>query len=170
MLKSFLWNDLHNKIMEAMLRSIILTLPFLPAQEYFGAVNVSGYADQPAASILETLMCATSGYLFLHFLRYLKIQHWCIFIITFNIGLFVMMCYQVLIFFQFPSNRLQLFLRGDPLEFSRSQHYWTFLMFILNVSFVLFHTTALKLSSCMPMMPRDLWKKLQLFLLSFFFF
>lgn len=66
---------LQNKIMEAMLGSIILRVFCLPAQEYFGAGNISGCADQSAASILETLMCATSGCLFLHFLRYLKTQH-----------------------------------------------------------------------------------------------
>lgn len=92
---------LQNKIMETVLRSILLRLSCLPAQEHLGAVNVSGCADQSAASILETLMCATSCYLFLHFLRYLKTQYSCIFIITLNIDLFFMMCYQVLIFYQF---------------------------------------------------------------------
>lgn len=66
---------LQNKIMEAVLGSIILKLSRLAAQEYFGAVNISGYADESAASILETLMCATSGCLFFHFLGYLKTQH-----------------------------------------------------------------------------------------------
>lgn len=113
---------LQNKIVEAMLRSIILRLSCLPAQEYFGAVHVSVCADQSAPSILETLMCAPRGYLFLHFLRYLKTQHCHIFVIALNIDLFVMMCYQVLIFNQFLLNGLQLFLQGDPLEFSRSQH------------------------------------------------
>lgn len=67
--------------MEAMMRSIILRLPCLPAQEYFGAVNDSGYADQPAASILETLMCAISPFsqifknaTLVHFHHY--IQYW----------------------------------------------------------------------------------------------